>query len=603
VLLELEFKTKRKMLRGSGSFYFVILAFCLLVFNTKVFAQDTEIKSRELDSLKAILVSGKHDSIICHALFNIIELQNGEKEWEPYNKKLDELVQKNLKLAKDDKTKKLFLTYQTMVISNYGGLAVRDGEYEKAILLYEKGLKISKENKFNKMTAILLNGMGLTYKTKGDFVKALEYYKASLKLRQETGTKSEIARALNNISGIYQKTGNQLEATRCLEECIKIREAEGDQKGLAVSLNNLAQIYLENGKIPQAMELHNKSLRLREITGDQKGLSVSLNNIAQIYIQQGEYERALENYTKSLKIREKLKDKKSISNSLYSIGLVYDLLKMHEKAAGYYQKSFEISEATGDMEGMARAYNTMAVRFSEKKDLVSALKYHFKALELRIKMNDKKEISISHRNIAAVYFKQNKLEISKEHGFKSLKLAQELGNPSLVFVTAELLSNIHRKQQNYSEALAMYELFIQMRDSTKNNETKKALIKSQLKYEYEKQAAADSVVRANESLIKNVQLQKQNAELKVKRNQQTGLFVGLGLVLLFSAFMFNRYKITKKQQEIIQIQKTEVESQKLLVDEKQRELLDSIHYAKRIQNAHLPSEMYVIKNLERLKKG
>jgi hypothetical protein len=40
--------------------------------------------------------------------------------------------------------------------------------------------------------------------------------------------------------------------------------------------------------------------------------------------------------------------------------------------------------------------------------------------------------------------------------------------------------------------------------------------------------------------------------------------------------------------------------QKQEVEEKQKEILDSIHYAKRIQTALLTSEYYIEKNLKRL---
>jgi hypothetical protein len=38
------------------------------------------------------------------------------------------------------------------------------------------------------------------------------------------------------------------------------------------------------------------------------------------------------------------------------------------------------------------------------------------------------------------------------------------------------------------------------------------------------------------------------------------------------------------------------------VEEKQKEILDSIHYARRIQMAQIPSEKSVFKKLEKLKK-
>ena len=63
--------------------------------------------------------------------------------------------------------------------------------------------------------------------------------------------------------------------------------------------------------------------------------------------------------------------------------------------------------------------------------------------------------------------------------------------------------------------------------------------------------------------------------------------------------LFKRFKITEQQ-------KITIQKQKLLVDEKaadlaarQKEILDSINYAKRIQQAHLPSEVYISKHINK----
>ncbi len=50
------------------------------------------------------------------------------------------------------------------------------------------------------------------------------------------------------------------------------------------------------------------------------------------------------------------------------------------------------------------------------------------------------------------------------------------------------------------------------------------------------------------------------------------------------------------------MQSRQIKKQKDLVEEKQKEILDSIHYAKRIQKSLLPTEKYIDKNLDRLKK-
>jgi hypothetical protein len=54
----------------------------------------------------------------------------------------------------------------------------------------------------------------------------------------------------------------------------------------------------------------------------------------------------------------------------------------------------------------------------------------------------------------------------------------------------------------------------------------------------------------------------------------------------------------------VQIKKKNIEiaKQKQKVEEKQKEILDSIRYAKRIQDAMLPRESHIDKTLKRLMK-
>jgi hypothetical protein len=64
---------------------------------------------------------------------------------------------------------------------------------------------------------------------------------------------------------------------------------------------------------------------------------------------------------------------------------------------------------------------------------------------------------------------------------------------------------------------------------------------------------------------------------------------GLLLVIIFAGFVFRSLKATRIQ--------------KIIIEEKQKEILDSIHYAKRIQTALMTNEKYIEKNLKRLSEG
>jgi serine phosphatase RsbU (regulator of sigma subunit) len=62
-------------------------------------------------------------------------------------------------------------------------------------------------------------------------------------------------------------------------------------------------------------------------------------------------------------------------------------------------------------------------------------------------------------------------------------------------------------------------------------------------------------------------------------------------------FIYNRFKVTNKQKNVIHMQKEMAESQKHLIEEKQKEIIDSINYAKRIQFTLLAHDDLLLKNL------
>ena len=71
-------------------------------------------------------------------------------------------------------------------------------------------------------------------------------------------------------------------------------------------------------------------------------------------------------------------------------------------------------------------------------------------------------------------------------------LAQTTGNIRAIMNSSRTLKIIFQKQNKYKQVFDMYALEIKMSDSINNQETRKASVKKQFQYEYEKQAAADS---------------------------------------------------------------------------------------------------------------
>lgn len=440
----------------------------------------------------------------------------------------------------------------------------------------------SRKWKIKKYEAAALNNIGFIYKNQGDISKALEYYNKSLQLREEIGDKEGTATSLTNIGVIYDDQGDIPKALEHYSKSLQLREEIRDKRGTANSLNNIGIIYQNQGDLSKALEYYGKSLQLREEIGYKKGIANSLNNIGVIYDNQGNLSKALEYYGKSLQLREEIGDKKGIASSLNNIGFIYQ-----------NQGDPSVTSSKKD-----------AFRAGTQK----ALEYYGKSLKIAEEIGNKQGIATSLNNLGSIYLAQHQLTQAKSYFEKSYQLSKELGYPERIETTASGLKKVYEKQGNYKLAYHYHQEEIQMRDSLQSEENYKASVQQRAKYEYEKKAATDSIANAKEKEIKNSEIAQQQAEIKAKRLQQYGLIGGLAIVLIFAGFVYNRLKVTQQQKRIIETQKTEVEQQKQLVEkqkevveEKQNEILASIRYAKRIQDALLTSQSYIERNITRLR--
>jgi len=526
--------------------------------------------------------------------------------------------ERGIRTAKLDSLKLALKTvkHDTAIVKTYLALGELEfaGRPDTAIVLWQKALIISEQNlktsdpesfivsRFKKFGGSALSNIGAVYNSKGDIPNALEYFTRSLKLREEAADKKGIAQSLNNLGTIYIGQGNIPKALEYFQRSLLIKEELGDKKGMSKALNNLGGIYLSRGDISKALDNNMQSIKILEELGDKIGLAGVLNNVGRIYHMQGDIEKALECNNRSLKIQEEIDDKQGMVFSLNYVGLIYYKQKNYPRALEYYNKSLSISEKINDPHGTAYCLSNIGFVYRNLGQYKKSIELFAKCLDIYEKIQDKNGVAYSLNNLGSTYFEQKNYTQALTFSNRSMVLSTELGFPEKIRNSAEQLNKIYKATGNHKLALQNYELYIQMRDSLNNESTRKASIKSQLKYEYEKQAAADSVAHAKESEIKNVQLQKQTAEIKAKKNQQYGLLGGLSLVIIFAGFMFNRFKVTQKQKRIIEAQKTVVEEQKHLVEEKQKEVMDSIRYAKRIQIALLPRESYITRVLQGNKK-
>jgi tetratricopeptide (TPR) repeat protein len=392
---------------------------------------------------------------------------------------------------------------------------------------------------------------------------------------------------------IWQKTVwliNELLTTPDLDNTTK----KHLKSQLAASYNGLGYIYRNQGNVPLAIDNNEKALKLREDIQDKNGIAESLNNIGVIYDYENDGDKALEYYARSLKVLEEMGEKYGMGTLFNNMAFVYSYQKNLDKAIEYYEKALTLQREINNQAGIGESYNNLGAMYRNKGEFEKALEYLNKGFEIRMKINDKRGIANSYKNLCDLFYRQKKYQPALEYGLKSLSLSRELAYPEIIMNVASELDLIYRATGDYKKALENYELFIAMRDSIGSEKNRKASIRTQLKHEFEKKAVADSIKVADQRKVFD-------ARMKQEETQRFALYIIIGLTIVFALFMYNRFRITRKQKHLIEIKEKETSVQKLVIETKHNEITASINYAKRIQHSLLPQEKYIDKTLERMR--
>ncbi len=377
---------------------------------------------------------------------------------------------------------------------------------------------------------------------------------------------------LKNIENINAETNKNL--------------SDKKNKVLAINYNNFGLLYNEEGNYGKALEFFFRALKLNELVGSKKRQAVILENIGLVYFNQDLYDKAIKYSSESLEINSQLKNSDGVGRNFLNLGNAYFKISEYEKSLDYFNKALETLKDPYNRSG---CFINIAYIYATKGNYAEALKYNLKALELFENIENKKGIAVTLASIGDNYLMQKKYTQAEAYLKKAETLFKEQNLTYYLKHTYQRLYEINEAQNNFKEAVRYFKEFITYRDSLNNQENQKASIEKEMQYNFDKEKA-----------LKEAEHKKQLAvEQEAKQRQKViswAIGIGLMLVAVFLLIVFNRLQITRKQKNIIEEQKLVVEEQKQvveeqkkLVEEKNKEIIDSITYAKRIQNAILPS--------------
>lgn len=370
----------------------------------------------------------------------------------------------------------------------------------------------------------------------------------------------------------------------------------------ARSLGYIGNVYELQSVYEKSLSSYLNSLKIYEdllqskdpsmVNEAKSGIAKSYGNIGNSHLNQSNYENAIEYLLIAVEKFSEIEEKANTARCINNIGKAYYLQNNYEKSIEYNLKASEIFKEIGDKKGMSACYTNMGSYYHIYGDFEKAIEYYLKSLKIKQELNDENGIAIVYGNISALYsayadslgynkkLKQANLDSALLYGQKAMTLAEHLNSVSAINRAASKLKNVYVKLGNYEEAIKYAQIYIATQDSMFNADKTKALADMSTKYESEKkQLEIDKMQKAKE--LDNKIIEAQQAENRKQLIIIIASVIGFIIVLVFSIILFRMFSQKRKANIMLARQKEEIE-------EKNKDILDSITYARRIQSAILP---------------
>ncbi|MCE3226630.1 MAG: protein serine/threonine phosphatase [Bacteroidetes bacterium] len=403
-----------------------------------------------------------------------------------------------------------------------------------------------------------------------------------------------LADAISSLGYAYYTYEDIPNSTREYKRELKIRQELGDPKDLAMCYNYIGTNYLVQENNPVAMEFFFKALKLMEETNNKNEIATVYNSLGVCFTNQNEYDKALEYYKKEQAIGELIKDKDVTSMAVTNIGAVYGEKGEHPKALEYFMKYLKLVEKTDNVLEIALAYVNIGSTYESMNEHEKALEYSLKARDMLEQQSNRQYqyLGLVYLNTGTIYTsmikkgignRQKNIQEASSYLNKALETYQRLGLPTYIGECYKAISEFNTNTGKMEDAFQNYKKYIQYKDSVTNAENTSKSIRIEMNYEFEKKESASNLEQEKKETI----AKEENEKQKTIRNL---FIVAFGFMLLLAIFIFISYRQKKQVNSVISKQKLEVEEQKSLVERNQKQIIDSINYAKRIQSSILPND-------------
>jgi serine phosphatase RsbU (regulator of sigma subunit)/lipopolysaccharide biosynthesis regulator YciM len=361
-------------------------------------------------------------------------------------------------------------------------------------------------------------------------------------------------------------------------QCHQLGLSSGDKRLLALGLDALGTVYIARENWEQASAEYFEALRLAEAISDTALMASYSYQVGYIYNGLRNQEQSRKYLSSAASLYERLHDLHMQAETYNMLGSSYKETGEYDKALDYHQKALRLREQTGDKKGIAYSLNNIALVYRRTKAYDKALVYLKKSLEIKTELGDKKGMAGSYINISTVYLVMKDYKGAIPYVERGIALADSVHAVDFLMNGMRNAAECYYYADDYEPAAFYYNKFLRLYDSAYQANNTRQIAEMQTKYETEKQQ--------REIELQSAKLSSQESDIRRQKAVNYAIVLGLCLALALIGVVFRSYRQNKKANAVLA-------EKNQLIEEKNKDITDSIHYAKRLQQAILPSAEFI----------
>ncbi|HEY0029932.1 MAG TPA: tetratricopeptide repeat protein [Bacteroidia bacterium] len=386
---------------------------------------------------------------------------------------------------------------------------------------------------------------------------------------------------LIKIASEYETT-NRLKAFDYANQASALAQKCNDQGKIGKCLNYLGDLYWFSGDYASASDYYYKALKIFENLKDKAGMAECYRNIGWIYQGQALYQQTLEYYLKSLEINLQLGLKPKILANYDDLGIIYKMMGNYPDGLKYCNKTIQLSKALKSDKGLATGYANLAALYFAMGQYDFAIENYQLSNRYHESIEDHFNYAEGSIGMAECYYQLKNYHKAIEIAERAATIAQKFDYKTTAVGAYRLLAEAYARKNDHANAYKYMELFVELSDSTYNEKNSRQINEMSAKYESEKKELMISSLKKTKTLF----------EEKSAQDKKFKIFMGLFSLIIagFSVVLFRGNLQKKKANNSLSLAYKEIEV-------KNKDITDSINYAKQIQRARLSNPSIILNHL------